>query len=140
MSSLCIVWILIAVTAKEVLVRVLVAEDEQVMADTIAEGLRRRAMAVDVCYDGDSAIERLSVNRYDVVILDRDLPRVHGDADPALTRSWPTRSTTRWTGSRPAMRASAGSQLTLRTSCVPRWPCSGCSPRWRWKTRTPART
>jgi DNA-binding response OmpR family regulator len=49
------------------------------MADTIAEGLRRRAMAVDVCYDGDSAIERISANRYDVVILDRDLPRVHGD-------------------------------------------------------------
>jgi DNA-binding response OmpR family regulator len=60
-------------------VRVLVAEDEQVMADTIAEGLRRRAMAVDVCYDGDAALERAFVNRYDVVILDRDLPRVHGD-------------------------------------------------------------
>lgn len=59
--------------------RVLVAEDEQVMADTIAEGLRRRAMAVDVCYDGDEALERISVNSYDVVILDRDLPRVHGD-------------------------------------------------------------
>jgi DNA-binding response OmpR family regulator len=60
-------------------VRVLVAEDEQVMADTIAEGLRRRAMAVDVCYDGDAALERVAVHRYDVVILDRDLPIVHGD-------------------------------------------------------------
>ena len=60
--------------------RVLVAEDEQVMADTIAEGLRRRAMAVDVCYDGDAALERVTVHRYDVVVLDRDLPRVHGDA------------------------------------------------------------
>jgi DNA-binding response OmpR family regulator len=59
--------------------RVLVAEDEQVMADTIAQGLRRRAMAVDVCYDGDAALERVSVHRYDVVILDRDLPKVHGD-------------------------------------------------------------
>ena len=59
--------------------RVLVAEDEQVMADTIAEGLRRRAMAVDVCYDGDAALERVAVHRYDVVILDRDLPKVHGD-------------------------------------------------------------
>ncbi len=59
--------------------RVLVAEDEAVMADTIAEGLRRRAMAVDVCYDGDAALERVMVNRYDVVILDRDLPLVHGD-------------------------------------------------------------
>jgi DNA-binding response OmpR family regulator len=60
-------------------VRVLVAEDEQVMADTIAEGLRRRAMAVDVCYDGDAALERVMMHRYDVVILDRDLPLVHGD-------------------------------------------------------------
>jgi DNA-binding response OmpR family regulator len=60
--------------------RVLVAEDEQVMADTIAEGLRRRAMAVDVCYDGDAALLRVSVHRYDVVILDRDLPGLHGDA------------------------------------------------------------
>jgi len=59
--------------------RVLVAEDERLLADTIAEGLRRRSMAVDVCYDGDVALERITVNRYDVVILDRDLPRVHGD-------------------------------------------------------------
>ena len=59
--------------------RVLVAEDERTMADTIAEGLRRRAMAVDVCYDGDAALERAMAHRYDVVILDRDLPLVHGD-------------------------------------------------------------
>jgi DNA-binding response OmpR family regulator len=64
---------------KETFVRVLVAEDERLMADTIAEGLRRRSMAVDVCYDGDAALERVSVNRYDVVVLDRDLPKVHGD-------------------------------------------------------------
>ena len=59
--------------------RVLVAEDEPLMANTIAEGLRRRSMAVDVCYDGDTALERVAVHRYDVVILDRDLPKVHGD-------------------------------------------------------------
>jgi DNA-binding response OmpR family regulator len=59
--------------------RVLVAEDERVMADTIAEGLRRRAMAVDVCYDGDAALERVMTHRYDVVVLDRDLPLLHGD-------------------------------------------------------------
>ena len=47
--------------------RVLVAEDERLLADTIAEGLRRRAMAVDVCYDGDAALERVTVHRYDVV-------------------------------------------------------------------------
>ena len=59
--------------------RVLVAEDERLMADAIATGLRRRAIAVDVCYDGDAALERVMVHRYDVVILDRDLPKVHGD-------------------------------------------------------------
>jgi len=59
----------------EALMRVLVAEDEPLLADTIAEGLRRRLMAVDVCYDGDAALERVMVHRYDVVILDRDLPR-----------------------------------------------------------------
>jgi DNA-binding response OmpR family regulator len=60
-------------------VRVLVVEDERVLADTIATGLRREAMAVDVAYDGSSALERTNVNDYDVVVLDRDLPRVHGD-------------------------------------------------------------
>jgi DNA-binding response OmpR family regulator len=60
-------------------VRVLVVEDEQVLADTIAVGLRRASMAVDVAYDGDAALERLAVNDYDVLVLDRDLPLVHGD-------------------------------------------------------------
>lgn len=59
--------------------RVLVVEDERVLADAIATGLRREAMAVDVAYDGDGALERTSVNDYDVVVLDRDLPEVHGD-------------------------------------------------------------
>ena len=59
--------------------RVLVVEDEQVLAEAIARGLRREAMAVDVSLDGASALDRLAVNRYDVVVLDRDLPGVHGD-------------------------------------------------------------
>src|SRR5437016_2494424 len=59
--------------------RVLVAEDERLLADAIAEGLRRQALAVDVAYDGDAALERLAVNDYDVLVLDRDLPVVHGD-------------------------------------------------------------
>ncbi len=59
--------------------RVLVVEDEQVLADAIAVGLRREAMAVDVTYDGAGALERTSVNDYDVIILDRDIPMVHGD-------------------------------------------------------------
>ncbi|QXJ20565.1 response regulator transcription factor [Actinomadura graeca] len=59
--------------------RVLVVEDERVLADTIAMGLREEAMAVDVVYDGDDALERAFCNEYDVVVLDRDLPTVHGD-------------------------------------------------------------
>lgn len=59
--------------------RVLVVEDERVLADAIARGLRREAMAVDVSHDGATALERIAVNRYDVVVLDRDLPVVHGD-------------------------------------------------------------
>jgi DNA-binding response OmpR family regulator len=56
-----------------------VVEDERLLADSIAEGLRRLSMAVDVCYDGDAALERVGVHDYDVVVLDRDLPLVHGD-------------------------------------------------------------
>ncbi|GAA3727918.1 response regulator transcription factor [Salinactinospora qingdaonensis] len=59
--------------------RVLVVEDEHVLADAVAVGLRRESMAVDVVYDGDSALERLGVNDYDVIVLDRDLPGTHGD-------------------------------------------------------------
>ncbi|SEK92526.1 response regulator transcription factor [Streptacidiphilus jiangxiensis] len=59
--------------------RVLVAEDEAVLAELVAEGLRAHAMAVDVVLDGDDALERLDVNDYDVLVLDRDLPGTHGD-------------------------------------------------------------
>ena len=60
--------------------RVLVVEDQETLANRIAEGLRDQGMAVDVAYDGAAAVEVTAVNRYDVVVLDRDLPRVHGDA------------------------------------------------------------
>jgi len=59
--------------------RVLIVEDERMLAEAVAEGLREEAFAVDVVHDGDSALERLSVNDYDVLLLDRDLPVVHGD-------------------------------------------------------------
>jgi DNA-binding response OmpR family regulator len=59
--------------------RILVVEDEPLLADAVVEWLRREAHAVDVVYDGEAALERLAVNDYDVVVLDRDLPRVHGD-------------------------------------------------------------
>jgi DNA-binding response OmpR family regulator len=72
---------------------VLVVEDVSRLANDIAEGLRDQAMAVDVAYDGLEAAAKLELNRYDVVVLDRDLPGLHGDticrmitesADPAM--------------------------------------------------------
>lgn len=59
--------------------RVLIAEDEVLLADAIAEGLRDQAIAVDVVYDGADALYRTSYVEYDVIVLDRDLPEVHGD-------------------------------------------------------------
>jgi DNA-binding response OmpR family regulator len=59
--------------------RLLVVEDRHVMADSIARSLRREGMAVDVAYEGQAALAQAAVNRYDVVVLDRDLPGVHGD-------------------------------------------------------------
>lgn len=59
--------------------RVLVAEDHERLARSLAAGLRRYGMTVDVALDGDEALSRLGVNHYDVVILDRDLPGTHGD-------------------------------------------------------------
>lgn len=59
--------------------RLLVVEDEPILADAIAEWLRDEAHAVDVAYDGAAALERTSINDYDVIVLDRDIPVVHGD-------------------------------------------------------------
>jgi DNA-binding response OmpR family regulator len=59
--------------------RVLVVEDEQMLADALGRGLRLEGMAVDVVYDGDAAVDLVTVNDYDVVVLDRDLPGIHGD-------------------------------------------------------------
>ena len=59
--------------------RVLVIEDERTLADAIARGLRRAGMAVDVAYDGTNGHEMAFVTRYDVLVLDRDLPGIHGD-------------------------------------------------------------
>jgi DNA-binding response OmpR family regulator len=59
--------------------RVLVVEDQPDLANSVARVLRREGMAVDVAYDGGAALERATVVEYDVVVLDRDLPVVHGD-------------------------------------------------------------
>ena len=59
--------------------RVLVVEDSRTLADALVEGLQDEAMAVDVAYDGLQAAAKLDLNSYEVVVLDRDLPGVHGD-------------------------------------------------------------
>jgi len=59
--------------------RVLVVEDHKELAEAIAAGLRREGMAVDLSFDGDSALERACCTDYDVIVLDRDLPGTHGD-------------------------------------------------------------
>ena len=59
--------------------RVLVVEDERRLADAVARAFRHRAMAVDVAYEGESALRKAGLVEYDVVVLDRDLPGVHGD-------------------------------------------------------------
>ena len=59
--------------------RVLIAEDEPLLADALARGLRRAGCAVDVALDGAAALRRTAVVDYDAVVLDRDLPVVHGD-------------------------------------------------------------
>jgi DNA-binding response OmpR family regulator len=69
-------------------VRVLVVEDQAELADDIADGLRDQGIGADLAYDGATGIEKALMNPYDVIILDRDLPRVHGDAVcAALTNS-----------------------------------------------------
>jgi DNA-binding response OmpR family regulator len=60
-------------------VRVLLVEDHAELAETVAAGLRREGLAVDVALDGLQALDRIGVTTYDVVVLDRDLPRLHGD-------------------------------------------------------------
>jgi DNA-binding response OmpR family regulator len=60
-------------------VRVLIAEDEFRLAEAIARGLRKQGMAVDLAGDGEQALVKSRVVRYDVLVLDRDLPVVHGD-------------------------------------------------------------
>jgi DNA-binding response OmpR family regulator len=59
--------------------RVLIAEDHRRLAAAVADGLRREGIAVDLAFDGRDALAHATINRYDVVVLDRDLPGLHGD-------------------------------------------------------------
>jgi DNA-binding response OmpR family regulator len=60
-------------------VRVLVIEDDEELAQAVAAGLRQARMAADVALDGPTGLSRALVNDYDVIVLDRDLPGIHGD-------------------------------------------------------------
>src|SRR5581483_12518662 len=60
-------------------VRVLVVDDDTELAETVAVGLRRARMSVDVSYDGPAGLEAALTHDYDVIVLDRDLPGMHGD-------------------------------------------------------------
>jgi DNA-binding response OmpR family regulator len=73
--------------------RVLVVEDHRELAETLADGLRREGMAVDVAFDGPAGLERTAVNRYEVVVLDRDLPGIHGDdvCQTLVSQGYPAR-------------------------------------------------
>jgi DNA-binding response OmpR family regulator len=66
-------------SSKERQVRVLVIEDDRELAETVAAGLRHARMAVDIALDGEAGLSRALVNDYDVIVLDRDLPGLHGD-------------------------------------------------------------
>src|SRR5947209_20157181 len=59
--------------------RVLIVEDEPYMAEGIRDGLRLEAIAADIAGDGDTAVELLGVNAYDIAVLDRDIPGPSGD-------------------------------------------------------------
>ncbi len=79
----------------------LVVEDQAELADDIADGLRDQGIGADVAYDGATGIEKALMTAYDVVILDRDLPRVHGDAVCATLAAAPSEAR----GEQPARRA-----------------------------------
>ena len=133
--------------------RVLVVEDERALAEAIARGLRREGMAVDVAYDGDTGHEKATVTRYDVVVLDRDLPGMSGDrlcaeivAAGATTRVLMlTASRSTSPNSSPAAAPLAGAPRRPHRLCwwpgTSRWTRLGASsaaPSVRWSS--PARS
>lgn len=71
--------------------RVLIVEDEVFLAEALQAGLRHESIAADIALDGDDALERITINAYDVVVLDRDIPGTHGDqVCEVISREHPT--------------------------------------------------
>lgn len=107
--------------------RVLIVEDEPYLAEAVRDGLRLEAIAADIAGDGDSALELLGVNSYDLAVLDRDIPappatRSPGASSPpsAVSRSscspLPTGSTTRLPGSSSVPTTTSPSPSTCASS------------------------
>ena len=98
--------------------RILVAEDEPRIAAAVARGLRREGMAVDVAPDGAAALYKARINPYDVVVLDRDLPELHGDeVCRTLTAEQPRTKVLMLTAARSTDELVAG--LSLRRRRLP---------------------
>src|SRR5260370_22132814 len=74
-----LIWRRYALAGRIKSVRVLIVEDEPYMAEAIRDGLRLEAIAADIAGDGDTALELLSINAYDIAVLDRDIPGPSGD-------------------------------------------------------------
>ena len=92
--------------------RILVAEDEPRIAAAVARGLRREGMAVDIAPDGAAALYKARINPYDVIVLDRDLPEVHGDdVCRALTAEQPRTKVLMLTAARSTDELVAGLSL-----------------------------
>jgi CheY-like chemotaxis protein len=112
------------------LVRVLVVEDQAELADDIADGLRDQGIGADVAYDGPAGIEKALMNSYDVVVLDRDLPKVHGDAVCATLVG---------SGSATGCRASTSAPMITWASRSRSRSWSPGSGRWPGAPRPPSR-
>jgi CheY-like chemotaxis protein len=94
--------------------RVLIVEDEPYMAEAIRDGLRLEAIAADIAGDGDTALELLRANAYDIAVLDRDIPGPTGDE---IAEPLPTVSTTRPPGSSSAPTTTSRSHSNSENSC-----------------------
>src|SRR5258708_35819232 len=107
--------------------RVLVVEDEPYMAEAIRDGLRLEAIAADIAGDGDTALALLSVNAYDIAVLDRDIPGPSGDEIAKRIVA---------SGSgMPILMLTAAGRLAHTASRIQ--PVPVCSPQYRFSTRAP---
>jgi two-component system response regulator VanR len=117
------------IAAKEATVRVLIVEDEVFLAEALQAGLRHEAIAADIALDGDDALERIAVNQYDVVVLDRDIPGTHGDEVCAIiTRDYPAVRVLMLTAASRLPDKVAFEELIVRLHALARRPIATSTP------------